>query len=367
MFYTLTQLKPVPVAPPEKLAAWAKDPSTFPGFTPEVVERGQLQLRHLPVVPGRVPVRLRRDRHRQRLDVPDDPARSGKTQAQADRRRGHRRAVRRRGQGAPRRPRRSLGIAGAIGAIGGFLIPITFGSPWVDRPGRSGQDRVRRLHRLLRGLPRRDLGRLPPAQVAHGQGEGLTVSTTDTHCPYCALQCAQKLRRATPPLAAEVPRDFPTNRRRLCQKGWTSAELLRRAGPDHHAAASGTARARFEPVTWDEALDDIAARVRAIQATRRHRRRRGVRRRRPDQREGLPARQVRPARAAHAEHRLQRPVLHVVGRGGRQPGARRRPRAAVPAGRPRRRATSSCCSAATSPTRCRRPSSTSAASASAAG
>ena len=26
------------VAPPEKLAAWAKDPSTFPGFTPEVVE-----------------------------------------------------------------------------------------------------------------------------------------------------------------------------------------------------------------------------------------------------------------------------------------------------------------------------------------
>ena len=27
-----------------------------------------------------------------------------------------------------------IGIAGAIGAIGGFLIPITFGSPWVDDP-----------------------------------------------------------------------------------------------------------------------------------------------------------------------------------------------------------------------------------------
>src|SRR4051794_3272078 len=37
VFYSLTQLKPVPVAPPEKLAAWAKDPSTFPGFTPQVV------------------------------------------------------------------------------------------------------------------------------------------------------------------------------------------------------------------------------------------------------------------------------------------------------------------------------------------
>ena len=27
-----------------------------------------------------------------------------------------------------------IGIGGAIGAIGGFLIPITFGSPWVDNP-----------------------------------------------------------------------------------------------------------------------------------------------------------------------------------------------------------------------------------------
>ena len=27
-----------------------------------------------------------------------------------------------------------IGIAGAIGALGGFVIPITFGSPWVDNP-----------------------------------------------------------------------------------------------------------------------------------------------------------------------------------------------------------------------------------------
>jgi nitrate/nitrite transporter NarK len=27
-----------------------------------------------------------------------------------------------------------IGIAGAVGAIGGFLIPLTFGSPWVDDP-----------------------------------------------------------------------------------------------------------------------------------------------------------------------------------------------------------------------------------------
>ena len=27
-----------------------------------------------------------------------------------------------------------IGIVGAVGAMGGFLIPIAFGSPWVDDP-----------------------------------------------------------------------------------------------------------------------------------------------------------------------------------------------------------------------------------------
>jgi NNP family nitrate/nitrite transporter-like MFS transporter len=27
-----------------------------------------------------------------------------------------------------------IGIAGAIGALGGFLIPLTFGAPWIDDP-----------------------------------------------------------------------------------------------------------------------------------------------------------------------------------------------------------------------------------------
>ena len=68
----------------------------------------------------------------------------------------------------------------------------------------------------------------------------------------------------------------------------------------------------------------------------RRRRGRRVRRRRAHEREGLPARQVRAARARHEPHRLQRPLLHVVGRGGRQPRVRDRPRAAVPARGPRR-------------------------------
>jgi MFS transporter, NNP family, nitrate/nitrite transporter len=36
--------------------------------------------------------------------------------------------------GATREASAVIGIAGAIGAIGGFLIPVTFGAPWVDDP-----------------------------------------------------------------------------------------------------------------------------------------------------------------------------------------------------------------------------------------
>ena len=82
---------------------------------------------------------------------------------------------------------------------------------------------------------------------------------TDTHCPYCALQCAQRL--GGEPLAAE-PRQFPTNLGGMCRKGWTSTELLRVA--DRITSPLRRKGNGFEEVSWDEALDDIAARVLAI-------------------------------------------------------------------------------------------------------
>ena len=82
---------------------------------------------------------------------------------------------------------------------------------------------------------------------------------TDTHCPYCALQCAQKL--GGEPLAAE-PRQFPTNLGGMCRKGWTSAELLQT--PDRITTPLRRTGDEFVEVSWDEALDDIAARVQAI-------------------------------------------------------------------------------------------------------
>jgi assimilatory nitrate reductase catalytic subunit len=67
------------------------------------------------------------------------------------------------------------------------------------------------------------------------------------------------------PRVLVTPRDFPTNRGGLCQKGWTSAALLAapdrlttpliKDGPDSH-----------RPAGWDEALDLIVGRITALQA-----------------------------------------------------------------------------------------------------
>ena len=88
-----------------------------------------------------------------------------------------------------------------------------------------------------------------------------------THCPYCALQCAQTLT-ANPGLdgangVTVEGRAFPTNRGGLCQKGWTSAEVL--TSPDR--LTSPLVRGvdgELAPSSWDDALDLVADRLLAI-------------------------------------------------------------------------------------------------------
>lgn len=95
------------------------------------------------------------------------------------------------------------------------------------------------------------------------------MATTATHCPYCALQCAMTLDTASESAATQgfpevLGRDFPVNRGGMCRKGWTSAELL--AEPSRLTVpllrgADGT----FQEVSWDMALDRMAAEFRAAQ------------------------------------------------------------------------------------------------------
>jgi assimilatory nitrate reductase catalytic subunit len=92
-------------------------------------------------------------------------------------------------------------------------------------------------------------------------------AVSDTHCPYCALQCAMSL--ATPggggaDTLTVAPRDFPTNRGGLCQKGWTSPEVLTATDRLTHPwvrAEDGL----LHPATWDEALDVVVRGVRRVQ------------------------------------------------------------------------------------------------------
>jgi len=120
------------------------------------------------------------------------------------------------------------------------------------------------------------------------------VNPVDTHCPYCALQCAMTLTPApaptptgTPTLAAGIPaataatparpadaislpvtiagRAFPTNRGGLCKKGWTAAELLGSADRIREPMRR-QADGSFAPVAWTDALDLIAEKLRTGRA-----------------------------------------------------------------------------------------------------
>jgi assimilatory nitrate reductase catalytic subunit len=67
------------------------------------------------------------------------------------------------------------------------------------------------------------------------------------------------------PRATSSEQNGPTNRGGLCQKGWTSAEVLTAADRITRPLLRGPS-GELEPVTWDEALRFVARRVRAIQA-----------------------------------------------------------------------------------------------------
>jgi assimilatory nitrate reductase catalytic subunit len=89
---------------------------------------------------------------------------------------------------------------------------------------------------------------------------------TNTHCPYCSLQCGMQLtsnRRTA--VEVEAWQEFPTNQGALCRKGWTSAALLR----DRERITTPLVRDRgtgeLRAVDWDEALDLVAGRIQDLQ------------------------------------------------------------------------------------------------------
>ena len=90
---------------------------------------------------------------------------------------------------------------------------------------------------------------------------------TETHCPYCSLQCGMRLTGRRTPEVGEWP-EFPVNQGALCRKGWSAAGLYggreRLTTPLVRDRATG----ELSPVSWDDALDLVAGRLAALRAER---------------------------------------------------------------------------------------------------
>ena len=86
---------------------------------------------------------------------------------------------------------------------------------------------------------------------------------TDTHCPYCSLQCGMTLARQGRRLEVQA-RAFPVNEGALCRKGWTATGLRGSRERLTTPLVRDRATGEWSAATWEEALDLVAGRLAAI-------------------------------------------------------------------------------------------------------
>lgn len=102
--------------------------------------------------------------------------------------------------------------------------------------------------------------------LASDPGVAEEVRVCATHSPYCSVQSSTNLQ-SEPTVSWDVmKRAFPTNHGGLCQKGWTSAELLNNPERPLNPLVRSARPEPLWPPTWDEALDRI---ILAIERTQR--------------------------------------------------------------------------------------------------
>ncbi|MEV6304701.1 molybdopterin oxidoreductase family protein [Actinoplanes sp. NPDC051861] len=93
------------------------------------------------------------------------------------------------------------------------------------------------------------------------------MTATQTHCPYCALQCGMTLTPGIPGVRLE-PAEFPVNRGGLCAKGFTAADLLDH--PDRLLTPlvrkePGNRESPLREASWEEAYEQIVSAIRHSQ------------------------------------------------------------------------------------------------------
>ncbi|HJT23132.1 MAG TPA: molybdopterin oxidoreductase family protein [bacterium] len=94
------------------------------------------------------------------------------------------------------------------------------------------------------------------------------LSRFNTHCSYCALQCALKMKVDT--VKNQVVkvwgrRDFPTNRGLSCIKGQTAHQQINHADRLTQPLLRESKEGPFREVSWDKALDFTTQRLQEIQ------------------------------------------------------------------------------------------------------
>ena len=148
-----------------------------------------------------------------------------------------------------------------------------------------------------------------------------------THCCFCGQQCGIQLKvRDNEVIGFEPWEDFPFNRGMLCPKG--VKRYLQGSHPDRLTTAlrrDTSSASGIQPAAVRRGHQPRRRRDRAHSADPRRRRLRRPRRRQPDDREDLSARQVRARVPEDAVHRLQRPAVHGQRRRREQEGVRHRP------------------------------------------
>lgn len=95
----------------------------------------------------------------------------------------------------------------------------------------------------------------------------LPEALVPTHCAFCGVQCAMYLRVSDGQVTGVEPRDYPHNRGSLCPKGVVAYQQVDH--PDrltYPLIRRGGRGGRLERASWDEALDYVAQRWRALQA-----------------------------------------------------------------------------------------------------
>lgn len=94
------------------------------------------------------------------------------------------------------------------------------------------------------------------------------LSRFNTHCSYCALQCALKMKVDTVQnqiVKVWGRRDFPTNRGLSCIKGQTAYQQVHHADRLTQPLLRQGKEGPFQEVSWDEALDFTAKRLKEVQ------------------------------------------------------------------------------------------------------